>query len=270
MFETAEVGSALSDEAFREVRGDLRLDLVDLQQKCRAADFPVIIILMGVKGAGILDTVNLLNTWMDPRWIATTTFDDPTDEEMERPVFWRYWRSLPKAGAIGLYPGGWYMDPITQHCTGKLSRAQMDEVILSIKSFERTLAEEGAMILKFWLHLSKPEQRKRFVRHTKDPVVGLKATDSALQAPKDYDKYLEAAGYTIRQTMDAKAPWFIVEGADDNFRRATVLMTLRDNLKHHIRAKRRLLKQRDKDRQVALKHGSQLCFSIVPVVYGSI
>jgi AMP-polyphosphate phosphotransferase len=248
MFETAEVGGALSDEAFREVRGDLRLDLVDLQQKCRAADFPVITILMGVKGAGILDTVNLLNTWMDPRWIATTTFDDPTDEEMERPVFWRYWRSLPKAGAIGLYPGGWYMDPIFQHCTGKLSRAQLDESILSIKSFERTLAEEGAMILKFWLHLSKPEQRKLLGRHTnKDPVVGLRATDSAWQAPKDYDRYLEAAGYTIRQTMDAKAPWFIVEGVDDNFRRATVLMTLRDNLKHHIRTRRRLIKQRAKD-----------------------
>ena len=102
MFQTAEVGSPLTDEAFRDIRGRLRLDLVNLQQQCCAADFPVIVILMGVKGAGILDTFNLLNTWMDLRWIATTTFDDPTDDELER----RYWRSLPSAGSIGLYHGG--------------------------------------------------------------------------------------------------------------------------------------------------------------------
>lgn len=246
MFETAEVGNALSDEAFREIRGDLRVDLVELQQKCRAADFPIIVTFMGVKGAGILDTVNLLNTWMDPRWIATTTFDDPTDDEMERPMFWRYWRSLPSAGSIGLYPGGWYMDPITQHCNGKLARAQLDEAILAIKSFERTLAEEGAMILKFWLHLSKGVQRKRLVRHTKDPVVGLKASDSAWQAPKNYESFTDTAGYVIRQTMDAKAPWYIVEGADDNFRRATVLMTLRDTLTRHLDERRKFLKHRTK------------------------
>ena len=103
------------------------------------------------------------------------------------------------------------------------------------------------MILKFWLHLSKPEQCNRPVRHTKDPIVGLKATNSAWQTPKDYDAYLDAAGYALRQTMDGKAPWFIVEGADDNFRRATVLMTLRDTLAHHIQARRRLIKQRAKD-----------------------
>ena len=61
------------------------------------------------------------------------------------------------------------------------------------------------------------------------------------------DAYLDAAGYALRQTMDGKAPWFIVEGADDNFRRATVLMTLRDTLAHHIQARRRLIKQRAKD-----------------------
>ena len=87
MFETAEVGANLSDEAFREIRDKVRLSLIGLQQRARTADFPTLVILSGVKGAGMIDTVNLLNTWMDPRWIATTTFDDPGDEETERPLF---------------------------------------------------------------------------------------------------------------------------------------------------------------------------------------
>ena len=65
----------------------MRLSLIGLQQRARTADFPTLVILSGVKGAGVIDTVNLLNTWMDPRWIATTTFDDPGDEETERPLF---------------------------------------------------------------------------------------------------------------------------------------------------------------------------------------
>jgi len=155
MFETAEVGAKLKDAAFRELKDRLRVELIGLQQKLRAADFPVIVILSGIKGAGVVDTVNLLNTWMDPRWIATTAFDEPSDEERERPAFWRFWRSLPAAGTIGLYPGGWYLDPVLEHCAGTLSRAQFDEQLLRIKTFEQALAEEGALILKFWLHLGK-------------------------------------------------------------------------------------------------------------------
>ncbi|MDX2221820.1 MAG: polyphosphate kinase, partial [Rhodospirillaceae bacterium] len=157
MFETAEVGASLSDAAFRDIKDRLRLDLIEHQQSLRTADMPAIVILSGVKGAGVIDTANLLNTWMDPRWIATTAFDDPSDEERERPLFWRYWRSLPAAGAMGLYIGGWYNDPIACLCDRSASRAAFDEWLVRIKTFETMLADEGALILKFWLHLSKAE-----------------------------------------------------------------------------------------------------------------
>ncbi len=253
MFETAEVGAKLSDKAFRDMRARLRFDLIDLQQQQRRSDFSTIVILTGVKGAGIVDTVNLLNTWMDPRWIATTTFENPTDEEKERPRFWRYWRSLPAAGTIGLYPGGWYQDVLLDYCAGRTSIDQFEEAILSIKAFERTLAEEGTLIVKLWLHLSKIEQRRRTIAHGKDPLVGLRASDNAWETPSNYDRYLRTAGNVIRQTMDGQAPWFILEGGDDNFRRATVLSTLRDALHHHLEKRRALRKQRKRILKKAAK-----------------
>ena len=88
IFAGVEGGRTLADAAFRELKDQLRLELVDLQQSCRAAAaFPIIVVVSGVQGSGGVDTLNLLNTWMDPRWIATTTFDDPGDEETERPLF---------------------------------------------------------------------------------------------------------------------------------------------------------------------------------------
>lgn len=246
MFETAEVGAKLDDDAFRELKDRLRVELIGLQQKLRVADFPVVIILSGIKGAGVIDTVNLLNTWMDPRWIATTAFDDPSDEERERPAFWRFWRSLPTAGTIGLYPGGWYLEPIDGLCAGSVSRAVFDEHLLRIKAFEQTLAEEGALILKFWLHLGKREQARQLSRAGKDPLVGLRASDTSWPAPANYDSYLRAAGYAIRSTMTGKAPWFIVEGSDDNFRRATVLSILTEQLAGHLKHRTKLTAARAK------------------------
>ena len=235
MFETAEVGAKLHDDVFRKLKDRLRIELIELQQRLRAADVPVVIMLSGVKGAGVIDTVNLLNTWMDPRWIATTVFDEPSDEERERPLFWRYWRSLPAAGTIGLYPGGWYQDPIAALCSKRISRAEFDEQLLRIKAFEQTLAEEGALILKFWLHLSKHEQTKQLAKVGKDPLVGLHASDSSWNVPDSYNTYLRTAGFGIRATMSGKAPWFIVEGGDANFRRASVLSTLTERLAKHLK-----------------------------------
>jgi polyphosphate:AMP phosphotransferase len=183
---------------------------------------------------------------MDPRWIAATAFDVPSDEERERPPFWRYWRTLPSAGGIGLYPGGWYSDPIDALSTGRIGRAAFDDQLLRIKTFEQALAEEGALILKFWLHLSKREQNRQLRAAGKDPLVGLRASDSSWTAPADYDAYLKAAGHAIRATMSGKAPWFIVEGGNDNFRRASVLGTLTEHLSRHLDQRADALRARAK------------------------
>ncbi|MDX2223043.1 MAG: polyphosphate kinase, partial [Rhodospirillaceae bacterium] len=138
-------------------------------------------------------------------------------------------------------------------CDRSASRAAFDEWLVRIKTFETMLADEGALILKFWLHLSKAEQRKRLTRAGKDPLVGLRASDQSWLTPRRYEDYLTAAGQALRQTQTAAAPWYIVEGADDNFRRATVLTTLAERLGHHLKARRRAAKDRAKALKKARK-----------------
>ncbi len=237
MFKGVESGKRLTDAAFREAKDQLRLDLVDLQQRCRAsAEFPIIVVVAGVQGAGGIDTLNLLNTWMDPRWIQTHAFDSPSDEERDRPLFWRYWRSLPEAGAIGLYMDGWYGDAWAARAQNKTTPAAFAADLKRIAAFEQTLAADGALIVKLWLHLGKAAQKSKADTHKVDPIFGFRSSDAAWPQPAGYDAFTNAAAQSIRATSTDVAPWHLIDAADDNARRIAVLTTLRDAMKSHRKA----------------------------------
>ena len=109
MFEAAELGRKIDKADYKKQELALRGELLDVQQRLSsAARFPVIIVFAGVDGAGKGETVNLLSEWMDPRWLITRAFGQPSDEERDRPEYWRYWRNLPPRGRIGLFLSSWY------------------------------------------------------------------------------------------------------------------------------------------------------------------
>lgn len=214
MFRTAELGRTVSKEDFEAVAGPLRIELVELQQKLRHADFPVIVIFAGVDGAGKSETINLLNEWMDPRWIVTRAYGQPSDEERERPHFWRYWRDLPPRGRIGLFLSPWYSQPLLERAYGQIDEAQFDERLSRIAAFEKELADDGALILKFWMHLGKKEQKKRLKMLEKNPNESWRVTERDWTHWEMYDSFVEASERLIVQTSMAHAPWQIVEGLD--------------------------------------------------------
>jgi polyphosphate kinase 2 (PPK2 family) len=160
MFEAAEVGRRLSKEEYKSQALRLRSELLDAQQELRRqASFPVIVLFAGVDTAGKGETVNLLNEWMDPRWIVTRGYMDPSGDELERPRLWRYWRDLPPRGRIALFLSAWYSSPIRHRVAGRISKAEFDALLEQVTAFERTLADDGAVILKFWMHPARPRKR---------------------------------------------------------------------------------------------------------------
>src|SRR5512142_779911 len=98
MFETAELGHKVPRAEFDKAAVAIRMELLMLQQELRPASFPVVVVFAGVDAAGKSETVQVLNEWMDPRGLITRAYDEPSDEERERPEFWRYWRDLPPKG----------------------------------------------------------------------------------------------------------------------------------------------------------------------------
>jgi len=223
MFETAEIGHKIDKNLYKTEEPVLREALLDAQYELKErGEFPVIILINGVDGAGKGETINLLNEWMDPRLISTRAFGAASDEERERPRMWRYWRALPAKGRIGILFGSWYTDPIVQRVAGELKTSEFDHQIDEIVRFEKMLAHEGVVLLKFWFHLSKDKQKKRLEQLEKDPKTRWRVTEQDWQHFKQYDKFVSVSERVLRETSTAEAPWIVVEGEDANYRSLTV------------------------------------------------
>ena len=227
MFETAEVGHRIDKETYAAEVPALRTALLDAQfELFQQRRFPVVLLIGGVDGAGKGETVNLLSEWMDPRHIQVHGFGAQTDEESARPPMWRFWRALPPKGKIGIFFGSWYTEPIVDRVIGGADELRFDHAIDRIAHFERMLADEGALVLKFWFHLSKKAQKKRLDKLESDPKTRWRVTKQEWKNFKNYDRFRDVSARVVRETSLAHAPWIVVEGEDARYRSLTVGKTL--------------------------------------------
>ena len=235
MFESAELGHQIDKETYRAQVPALREALLEAQlDLMQSARFPVLILIAGVDGAGKGETVNKLNEWMDPRHIDTHAFGTPSDEESDRPAMWRFWRALPPKGKLGIHFGSWYSEPIMRRVQGKIGSDTLAETMDEIVRLERMLVDEGALVLKFWFHLSKERQKERIEKLGSDPKTRWRVTEQEKKHLKLYDEFKRVSEHVLRATSTPGAPWIIVEGYDANYRNLAVgqhiLGAIRDRL----------------------------------------
>jgi len=227
MFESAELGHTVSKSDYKEEVPKLREQLLDVQFELGdSKPFPVILIISGVDGAGKGETMNTLHFWMDPRNIHAHALGDPTDEELERPAMWRYWRKLPPRGSIGAFFGSWYSHPMRLHIDGGKDRDYLDSYLDDFLRFERMLADEGALILKFWLHLSKDALKDRLTTLESDKATKWRVTKQDWERYERYDDLRPVAEHVLRRTSTGHAPWIVVESTDEKYRNLTVGRTI--------------------------------------------
>jgi polyphosphate:AMP phosphotransferase len=237
MFESAELGHKISKAIYDKEVPALREALLDAQfELAQKARFPVIILIGGVDGAGRGETVNQLNEWMDPRYVQTHGMGDPSDEELDRPMMWRFWRELPPKGKIGVFFGSWYTWPILNRVHGVTKVAELDQSLERAKRLERMLTDEGALIIKFWLHLSKDKQKARLKLLEENPKTRWRVTKRDWEHYKLYNKFLTVHESVIRHTSTAEAPWIIVEGADFRYRSLTVGKVILETIVRRLKA----------------------------------
>jgi len=237
MFESAELGHKVSKEVWGREVPELREGLLDAQlDLLQSKQFPVIILIAGVDCAGKGETVNLLNEWLDPRHVETHAVRDLTDEERERPDMWRYWRVLPPKGKIGIFIGTWYSGPLVDNVYDRIKNAELDQRLERIVHFERMLCNEGALVLKFWLHLSKEAQKKRLKSLEKDPKTRWRVTENDWRNYKQYDRFRIISERMLRATSTPESPWTIVEGTDPRYRYLTIGKALLNALRQRLDA----------------------------------
>jgi polyphosphate:AMP phosphotransferase len=235
MFESAELDHDISKVAFRRQEARLRAALLNAQYDLKEnGRFAVLILIAGVEGAGKGETVNRLNEWMDPRHIEVRAFTAPSDEEAERPPMWRFWRALPPKGKIGIFFGGWHTQPILERVLGRISAAQFERRVSEIQRLEKMLCDEGVLLLKFWFHLSKRQQKKRLKTLAKDPKTSWRVTELDWQLLDLYDDFATVCEPFLRKTSTGEAPWIPVPAADPQYRYLAVGKTLLAALRERL------------------------------------
>jgi polyphosphate:AMP phosphotransferase len=227
VFDTASIAHAIDKLTWRRREPALRQALLAAQIRVlEKKDFPVLVLIGGVEGAGKGETVNLLHEWMDPRYLITHAFDAPVTEEQQRPAMWRYWQRLPPKGRLGIFFGAWHSQPIVDRAFKRLSRAGLDQRVAEVNRFEKMLTDEGVLLVKFWFHLTKKQQRARLEALAKDKRTRWRVGDNEWALFEEYDRLAKASEHFVRNTSTGWAPWYVVNGADARYRSLTVGQTL--------------------------------------------
>ena len=234
MFEAAEIAQSIPKDEYEAEVAKLRPELLAVQQQLRAADFPVILLIGGVDGAGKGETVNTLIEWMDPRFVETFAVGAPSAEEVERPPMWRFWRALPPRGKIGIFFGGWHTAPIVDRAYRRISDAELESQLAEVSAFERLLVADGVVLIKFWMHLAKDRQRKRLKALAKDPQTRWRVTDDDWEHFEMYDRFRKISARALRKTSTGEAPWTIVGAADRRFQKLAVGRTVLERIRAQL------------------------------------
>ncbi len=235
MFESAELGHAIPKVVYKKEVPPLREALLEAQlEVVERAQFPVVILVNGVEGAGKGETVNLLNEWMDPRHVSTFAFGAMDEDERMHPPMWRFWRRLPKKGNVGIFFGSWYTDPILQRVEGTLRKSDLEVRIESIVRLERMLANDGVLFVKFWFHVSKKAQKARFHELESDPKTSWRVTPEDWRRVDQYDEFRKVSARVLRQTSTPEAQWTVVEGTDARYRNLTVGKVLLETMRARL------------------------------------
>jgi polyphosphate:AMP phosphotransferase len=235
MFESAEIGHHIGKKEYKRRELVLREALLQAQYGLLGqAKFPVIILVNGVDGAGKGETVNLLNQWMDPRHIRTEAFGGLAGGGHGLPEMWPFWQVLPAKGHIGILFGSWYSDPILAHVMAHGKTAHFGLHLERIRQFERMLVAEGALLIKFWFHLSRTAARKHFKELESDPKSAWRVTPQDWQRLKQYDGFVKVSEHALRKTSTGEAPWLVIDGSDPAYRSLTAGEYLLDALTQRL------------------------------------
>jgi polyphosphate kinase 2 (PPK2 family) len=187
---------------------------------------PVCVVFEGWDASGKGGAIKRLVAKMDPRHVRVVQFAAPTPDEKRHHFLWRFWPALPGWGGMAVFDRSWYGRVLVERVEELATREQWMRAYDEINNFERSLADEGSILIKFWLHISDAEQLRRFERRAADPLKAWKLTDDDWRNRGMREKYVEAIEDMIARTDQPHAPWHLIPADSKRYARVKVLETV--------------------------------------------
>lgn len=231
----ADLTKTLNADKYHKRLDKLQKKLELLHSELYRQRIPVILGFEGWDAAGKGGAIRRLTSHLDPRGYEVCPTASPNDVEKSHHYLWRFWNRMPKDGHIAVFDRTWYGRVMVERIEGFCTEAEWKRAYEEINQMERHLSNHGAVILKFWLHIDKDEQERRFNDRMTNPEKRWKITDEDWRNREKWDQYETAVNEMLVRTSTECAPWIVVEGNSKYYARIKVLETVVKALEKKIK-----------------------------------
>lgn len=218
----------------REKVDKLQLELLRVQQALFQQQKRAIILMEGTDTAGKGGVIRRLTRHMDPRGVHVWPIGAPAEWEQSRHYLYRFWQKLPEPGEITVFDRTWYGRVLVERVEGYAEQNEWKRAYNELVEFERQLVDDGVILIKLFLNLSKEAQGERLLARVKEPTKRWKITISDMQSRLLWDDYQQAYEDMLNKTATKNVPWYVVGADDKEHARVKCLTIIRDELQEHL------------------------------------
>jgi len=226
ILEDLDQAQSVSQELYKSTMRDYQLELLNIQRLLAKSKHSVLVIVEGPDAAGKGGAIKRVVEKLDPRGVRVYSIVKPTAEEYQHHYLWRFWNKLPAYGQIAIFDRSWYGRVLVERVEGFATEAEWKRAYQEINDCERMLTDDGAVIIKLYLHISKEEQLSRFKEREADPYKNWKITDEDWRNRQHWNEHNRAAEEMVQLTDTEYAPWTIIPANYKWYARVQVLKTV--------------------------------------------
>lgn len=234
MLEQVDLRKHLSRNEYEKKMPPLQVRLRELHYECFQQRVPALFVFEGWDASGKGGAIKRLTQILDPRGYTVVPIAAPSGEERRHHYLWRFWRHLPKAGHFTVFDRSWYGRVMVERVEGFCPEEAWRRAYREINEFEQQITNFGGVICKFFLHLSKDEQLRRFEQRANDPYRSYKLTEEDWRNRERWDVYQAAIAEMLERTSTRWAPWTVVAATDKLYARVKVLSTAAQALERAV------------------------------------
>ncbi len=235
LLETVDLGRSLSRTRYQKVLPGLQERIRQLQYQLKDAEIPTLVVFEGWDAAGKGTVIQRLTGGLDPRAFQAYPGSPPSELERRYHWLWRYQIRLPEDGHMALFDHSWYERVLVERVDKLVKKKVWGEAYEQINAFERWLADDGEVLVKFFFHISCAEQGRRLKEMEKDPLQRWKVAKEDWRRNRHYSRWVEAVEEMLTRTDTPHAPWTIVEATDARWARVKVFETLVRRMEETLR-----------------------------------
>lgn len=246
MLEKIDLSKSMKSQKAKEIYEEQSKKLSALQRECKEAKIPVMIIFEGLGAAGKGTQINKLIQALDPRGFHVFSIGKETEEEKLHPFLWRFWVKTPEKGRIAIFDRSWYRRVLSDRFDKLVEEKEMQNAFSDIQFFEKQLTEDGMVIIKLFLYISKKEQKKRFQSLLDSKETAWRVTKDDLKRNEEYEKYLEMNEEMLKNTDTENAPWTIIESTDKDYAYAKIITSVVNRLEEALQNHKNIAQLQEK------------------------